>query len=252
MEASGPLFCKTGTTVGFKKKTGNGEVCVGTGEYNAPPPFEGKRFSDESSDAYTKTGVLYSLEYASNNSTPALTVVKGVSGKDTMTITFKNEPSRGTNGSITDSEGQSVLAHIYATNSTGEHSAIGVSLASGANLTIDAGFISRGSDLKDRPIIAAYSSTDIGMYGNAVAIGTNNGAGATSAINFTVPASFYASSSSSYSYSGAAIFGAALGQSQSTANVSVDNVAAMFTGNKNELSASSSPSSGANGWSGRP
>jgi hypothetical protein len=122
---------------------GNGEVSVGTGECNAGNPTEDRRNAHGRAPVYSKTDILYSLEGESNDSTSVMTVVKS-DGKSTdtititITITFKNESSLPVDGSIKDSEGNSVYAQISVKNPTNDSSAIGINLDAGTNLNIDA------------------------------------------------------------------------------------------------------------------
>jgi hypothetical protein len=162
-----------------------------------------------------------------------------------LTLIFENDPSVGTD--INDAADEKVLAHVYATNTKNNQTAIGVNLANVANLTIDAAdkFGERG---KYRPTIAARSNVaaDNSVNGAAVGLqaGQANQASEKNTITFAVPVSIYGSSIANSSASERGAFAAAvIGAAAGFSNSSVSGITVKFLGDGNTLSANSSANS---------
>ncbi|MDR2720765.1 MAG: hypothetical protein LBB15_00555, partial [Puniceicoccales bacterium] len=210
---------------------------------------DSKSYQMEDSSANDKVTFSSSgaISSTSNNSTPAIniTVQGGVAltPENLFTLMFANDPL--VNTAITNAAGEQVLAHVYATNVTNYQMAVGVRLAPGVNLTIDAD--KENGVAKYRPTIAAYSSTT--TSGAAVGLWAAGGTAEANknVLTFAAPVSIYGRSIASASGNWADATASAIGTAnyKSDTSAPVNNLTATFVDN-NTLSASATSSSSGN------
>ncbi len=181
-------------------------------------------------DRLSGTGYLVGMKVES------VAVDVASSGEGPLVLDFSNAPAITTG--IINNGGKKINAHIYAYNTADNGSAIGINLADGASLEITS------DDDSVIPTLAAYSKASVYGSSASVLIKTNAAEGGSSDITVSVPSRLY-SSSSSYSNSSAAVFGAASGDS--SASIGGTNI--WSTGDNNVLTASSGTDSGSGGSS---